>query len=151
VVDSGTDEGRSWDFQSAIAADEVTPGPDGEPVDLRTDVAHVARIYDYWLGGKTNYPADREVAEKVLAAMPSTTQSVRANRSFLRRAVHLLAAERGIRQFLDIGTGVPAANNTHEVAQRVAPDARVVYADNDPSMPWTHTSSFPPGRRTLSL
>ncbi|ADP79975.1 SAM-dependent methyltransferase [Pseudofrankia inefficax] len=132
MADSGTDEGRSWDFQSAIAADEVTPGPDGEPVDLRTDVAHVARIYDYWLGGKTNYPADREVAEKVLAAMPSTTQSVRANRSFLRRAVHLLAAERGIRQFLDIGTGVPSADNTHEVAQRAAPDARVVYADNDP-------------------
>jgi hypothetical protein len=115
-----------------VTADEVVHGPDGKPIDLRTDVAHVARIYDYMLGGKTNYPADREVAEKVMAAMPSTAQSVRANRAFLRRVVHLLAAERGIRQFLDIGTGVPTTDNTHEVAQRAAPEARVVYVDNDP-------------------
>ncbi|MBL7502389.1 SAM-dependent methyltransferase [Frankia sp. CNm7] len=132
MADSDVAGNTSWDFRSAVAADEVVLGPDGEAVDLRTDVAHVARIYDYWLGGKTNYPADREVAEKVLVAMPSTTQSVRANRSFLRRAVHLLASEHGIRQFLDIGTGVPAADNTHEVAQRAAPDARVLYVDNDP-------------------
>jgi hypothetical protein len=115
-----------------LAADSEFPGADGGPVDLRTDLPHIARIYDFWLGGKTNYPADREVAEAVLRAMPSTTQSVIANRAFLRRAVHLLATEHGVRQFLDIGTGIPAANNTHEVAQRAAPDARVVYVDSDP-------------------
>jgi hypothetical protein len=98
-----------------VDAGEVVLEPDGQSVDLRTDVAHIARIYDYWLGGKTNYAADREVAEAVMAAMPSATQSVRANRPFLRRGVHLLAAEHGIRQFLDIGTGVPSIDNTHEV------------------------------------
>lgn len=99
---------------------------------IDTTVAHPARVYDYWLGGSNNFPADREAAERVLAATPGLRSRVRANRAFLARAVRYLAAEAGIRQFLDIGTGIPSANNTHEVAQAVAPDSRVVYADNDP-------------------
>ncbi len=106
------------------AADEA-PGID-------TTVAHPARVYDCWLGGTSNFPADREAAERVLAATPGLRSRVRANRAFLARAVRYLAAEAGIRQFLDIGTGIPSANNTHEVAQAAAPDARVVYVDNDP-------------------
>ena len=104
----------------------------GNAAEIDTTVAHPARVYDYWLGGSSNFPADREAAERVLAATPGLRSRVRANRAFLVRAVRYLAAEAGIRQFLDIGTGIPAANNTHEVAQAVAPDARIVYADNDP-------------------
>jgi hypothetical protein len=99
---------------------------------IDTSVAHPARVYDYWLGGKDNFAADREAAERVLATTPGLRFRVRANRAFLARAVRYLAGEAGIRQFLDIGTGIPAANNTHEVAQAVAPDAKVVYVDNDP-------------------
>jgi S-adenosyl methyltransferase len=99
---------------------------------LDTSVAHPARVYDYWLGGKDNFAADREAAERVLAVAPGLRFRVRANRAFLGRTVRFLAADAGIRQFLDIGTGIPAADNTHEVAQRAAPDSRVVYADNDP-------------------
>jgi S-adenosyl methyltransferase len=95
-------------------------------------VAHPARIYDYWLGGKDNYAADRDAAEQAIAANPGILADVRANRAFLARAVGYLSAECGIRQFLDIGTGLPTANNTHEVAQSVAPDSRIVYVDNDP-------------------
>ncbi len=97
-----------------------------------TSVAHVARVYDYWLGGKDNFAADRAAGDHAIAAYPDIVFSVRANRAFLARAVHYLAAEVGIRQFLDIGTGIPSANNTHEVAQAVAREARVVYVDNDP-------------------
>jgi hypothetical protein len=104
-----------------------------EPVaGLDTGVAHPARVYDYWLGGTNNFAADREAAERVLAVTPGLRFRVRANRAFLGRATRYLAAEAGIRQFLDIGTGIPAAGNTHEVAQQAAPDARVVYVDNDP-------------------
>ena len=92
----------------------------------------LARVYDYWLGGKDNFAADREVAEQVIAAYPGIVFSVRANRAFLGRVVRYLVTECGIRQFLDVGTGIPAAENTHEVAQRLAPDSRVVYVDNDP-------------------
>jgi hypothetical protein len=92
----------------------------------------MARVYDYWLGGKDNYAADRAVAEQVAAAYPDVREAVRAQRAFLARAVHFLATEAGIRQFLDIGTGLPSANNTHQVAQRVVPESRVVYVDNDP-------------------
>jgi hypothetical protein len=95
-------------------------------------VAHQARIYDYWLGGKDNFAADREAAEEAVAAYPPILRAVRAQRAFLARAVRYLAGEAGIRQFLDIGTGLPTASNTHEVAQSAAPDARVVYVDNDP-------------------
>jgi S-adenosyl methyltransferase len=108
-------------------------GPAGAQVPgLDTRHAHPARIYNYWLGGKDNYAADREAAEQAMAANPGIVADVRANRAFLARAVGYLAAERGIRQFLDIGTGLPTASNTHEVAQAAAPAARVVYVDNDP-------------------
>ena len=100
--------------------------------DFDTSVPHIARVYDYWLGGKDNFAADRELGEQTLAAYPNLVYSVRANRAFLARAVRFLAAEMGIRQFLDIGTGIPTASNTHEVAQRVAPQSRIVYVDNDP-------------------
>jgi len=99
---------------------------------IDTTVAHQARIYDYWLGGKDNFAADREAAEQAIAAYPAILRGVRAQRAFLARAVRYLAEEVGIRQFLDVGTGIPTANNTHEVAQAVAKDARVVYVDNDP-------------------
>jgi hypothetical protein len=104
----------------------------GQVPELDTGHAHSARIYDYWLGGKDNFAADREAAEQAIAANPGIVADVRANRAFLARAVRFLAEERGIRQFLDIGTGLPTAGNTHQVAQAVAADARVVYVDNDP-------------------
>jgi hypothetical protein len=88
-------------------------GPADPLVQIDTTVAHPARVYDYWLGGTDNFPADREAAERVLAVTPGLRDRVRANREFLARAVRYLAAEAGIRQFLDIGTGIPAANNTH--------------------------------------
>src|SRR3984885_1083209 len=100
--------------------------------DFDTSVPHIARVYDYWLGGKDNFAADRELGERTLAAYPNLVFSVRANRAFLARAVRFLTTEMGIRQFLDIGTGIPSANNTHEVAQSVAPECRIVYVDNDP-------------------
>ncbi|MEV7628792.1 SAM-dependent methyltransferase [Actinoplanes sp. NPDC089786] len=99
---------------------------------IDTSVAHPARRYNYWLGGKDNYAADRESGDKAKKAFPGIVITVRKNRAFLRSAVTFAAAELGIRQFLDIGTGLPTADNTHEVAQRVHPDARVVYVDNDP-------------------
>ena len=99
---------------------------------LDTSVAHIARVYDYWLGGKDNFAADRAAGDAALQAYPGLVSSVRANRAFLGRAVRYLAGEAGIRQFLDIGTGIPTASNTHEVAQEEAPTARVVYVDNDP-------------------
>ncbi|MFC7544841.1 SAM-dependent methyltransferase [Plantactinospora sp. GCM10030261] len=105
---------------------------DRPPVDLRTDVPHPARVYDYLLGGKDNFAADRAAAEKGLQANPSSRVPPRENRRFLVRAVRHLAAEAGIRQFLDIGTGIPTAPSVHEVAQAVDPTTRVVYADNDP-------------------
>jgi S-adenosyl methyltransferase len=118
-------------------AEEQADGPNGSAAvgrkaGIDTSVAHPARVYDYWLGGKDNFAADREAAERVLAVTPGLRARVQANRAFLARAVRYLAAEAGIRQFLDVGTGIPSANNTHEVAQAVAPDARIVYVDNDP-------------------
>jgi hypothetical protein len=99
---------------------------------LDTGTAHIARVYDYWLGGKDNFTADRVAGDEALEAFPGLISSVRANRAFLARVVRYLAAQHGIRQFLDIGTGIPASSNTHEVAQSVVPEARVVYVDNDP-------------------
>jgi S-adenosyl methyltransferase len=107
-------------------------GPDQARVELNTGVAHPARVYDYWLGGKDNFPADQAVAEMVIAEMPEIRLSVRENRAFLRRVVRFLAEEAGIRQFIDLGAGLPTQGNVHEVAQQVAPEARVVYVDNDP-------------------
>jgi hypothetical protein len=102
------------------------------PVELNTSVPHSARIYDYLLGGKDNFEADRAAAEAIVQASPSLPVSMRANRQYMARVVHYLAAERGIRQFLDIGTGLPTSPNLHEVVQRVAPQSRVIYVDNDP-------------------
>ncbi|TMR41410.1 SAM-dependent methyltransferase [Actinomadura geliboluensis] len=112
----------------------VPDASESEPssADLRTDVAHSARVYDYLLGGKDNYAADRAAAEEVVRIAPYMRTSVRANREFMVRVARYLAAEAGIRQFLDIGTGLPTSPNLHEVVQGVDPSARVVYADNDP-------------------
>ncbi len=116
-------------------AEEVSgsewPSDHAPSADLRTDVPHSARMYDYYLGGKDNFAADREAAEKVLQIFPDVAVGARANRRFLGRAVRF-AAGMGIRQYVDIGTGIPTAENTHEVAQSVASDSRVVYVDNDP-------------------
>jgi hypothetical protein len=104
---------------------------DGPPA-FDTSVAHQARIYDYLLGGKDNYAADRAASEAVLTIYPEMAFNARANRAFLGRAVRYLAGKAGIRQFLDIGTGIPTAGNTHQVAQEIAPESRVVYVDYDP-------------------
>jgi S-adenosyl methyltransferase len=106
-------------------------GPKAPPA-IDTSTAHPARIYDYWLGGKDNFAADREAGELALLAYPDLAKAVQSGRAFLSRAVRFLTGEAGIRQFLDIGTGIPSADNTHEVAQREAPDSRIVYVDNDP-------------------
>jgi O-methyltransferase involved in polyketide biosynthesis len=106
-------------------------GQQQEP-DFDTSVPQTARIWNYWLGGKDNFPVDRAVGDQILEAFPAIVENARASRAFLARAVRYLAGEAGIRQFLDIGTGLPTANNTHQVAQEVAPDARIVYVDNDP-------------------
>ncbi|MCY1136376.1 SAM-dependent methyltransferase [Actinoplanes sp. Pm04-4] len=99
---------------------------------IDTSVPHPARRYDYWLGGKDNFAADRESADAIEAKFPGMRAGIRANRAVLRRMTEFLAGEAGVRQFLDIGTGLPTADNTHEVAQRSAPAARVLYVDNDP-------------------
>ena len=101
-------------------------------VELNTAVPHSARIYDYLLGGKDNFEADRAAAAAIVESSPNLPTSMRANRQYMARVAHVLAAERGIRQFLDIGTGLPTSPNLHEVVQRVAPESRVVYVDNDP-------------------
>jgi len=100
--------------------------------EIDASVPNSARIWNYWLGGKDNYPVDREAGEQFRAIFPEIVEVARSTRAFLNRAVRYLAGEAGLRQFLDIGTGLPTADNTHEVAQRVAPKSRVVYVDNDP-------------------
>jgi SAM-dependent methyltransferase len=110
---------------------EVVAGG-GEPLLFDTSVPHFARVYDYWLGGKDNFAADRAAGDQAIRAFPDVAVSARANRAFLARAVRFLAGEAETRQFLDIGTGIPTGNNTHEVAQFIAPESRVVYVDNDP-------------------
>jgi S-adenosyl methyltransferase len=102
------------------------------PPQIDTSRPQAARVYDYFLGGKNHFAADREMAEKILQNMPTVQCAARENRAFLGRAVRYLAAEAGIRQFLDIGTGLPTTGNVHEIAQAVAPSSRVVYVDNDP-------------------
>jgi DNA-binding transcriptional MerR regulator len=120
------------DNQSVMGSGGEDMGGAGEPPPFDTSVAHVARVYNYWLGGKDNFAADRAAGEQAIKAFPGIPLSARSNRAFLARTVRFLAGEAGIRQFLDIGTGIPSANNTHEVAQSVAPTSRVVYVDNDP-------------------
>ncbi|MFI5930906.1 SAM-dependent methyltransferase [Actinoplanes sp. NPDC051494] len=105
---------------------------DGDFAGIDTTVPHPARRYNYWLGGKDHFAADRESGEEFARTFPGVRIGARANRAMLQRAVRFLATERGIRQFLDVGTGLPTADNTHEVAQRIAPESRVVYVDNDP-------------------
>jgi S-adenosyl methyltransferase len=116
-------------------AEQAEPGSGQAARSIRgldTSVAHPARVYDYWLGGKDNFAADREAGDRALGAYPNMVFAVRANRAFLARAVRFLAADRGIRQFLDVGTGIPTAGNTHLVAQQAAQESRIVYVDNDP-------------------
>ncbi len=115
-----------------VPASQAPGGPGLPPPEFNTGVAHPARVYDYWLGGKDNYAADRVLGDAMIELVPSTRPAVRANRAFLGRAVRYLAGEAGIRQFLDIGTGIPTAGNVHEVAQSAAPESRVFYVDNDP-------------------
>jgi S-adenosyl methyltransferase len=117
----------SDDWLQAPLADEGGPLPE-----IDTSVAHIARVYDYWLGGKDNFAPDRAAAQAAMREDPNVVEGVRGNRAFLARAVRYLTGEAGIRQFLDIGTGIPAADNTHDVAQAQAPECRVVYVDNDP-------------------
>jgi hypothetical protein len=100
--------------------------------DIDVMIPHSARIWNYWLGGKDNFRADREAGDEFLELYPAQLDKARACRRFLTRAVQYLAADEGVRQFLDIGTGLPTANNTHEVAQQMAPESRIVYVDNDP-------------------
>jgi S-adenosyl methyltransferase len=107
--------------------------PGGEvPNQINTNVVSPARIYDYWLGGKDNFPVDRAAGDQVIEVFPGIKLGVRANRALLGRMVRYLAGDAGIRQFLDIGTGLPTKHNTHEVAQAIAPESRIVYVDNDP-------------------
>ena len=116
-----------------MTEEPITALPDDDlPVKIDTTVAHQARIYNYLLGGKDNFAVDREAADRAIEAFPGLAVWARNNRAFLGRAVRYLVAEAGVHQFLDIGTGLPTANNTHEVAQRIAPTARVCYVDNDP-------------------
>jgi hypothetical protein len=105
---------------------------DRKPSGVDTTVAHSARVWNYLLGGKDHFPVDRVAAEQALELMPDLVDAARADRGFLMRVVRFLVGEAGIRQFLDIGTGLPTANNTHEVAQALAPECRIVYVDNDP-------------------
>ena len=109
------------------------PGSDSwEVPKINTGVPHPARVYDYFLDGKDNFEADRVAADAAIEAFPRTAESARAARAFLRRVVQFLAAEAGVVQFLDIGTGLPSGENVHQVAQSAAPGARIVYVDNDP-------------------
>jgi hypothetical protein len=109
---------------------EEPDGTDGSAID--TTVPHSARIWNYWLGGKDNYEVDRVAGDEFVKTFPGIVDVARAGRAFLARAVSYLALEAGVRQFLDVGTGLPTVDNTHEVAQRAAPDSRIVYVDNDP-------------------
>ena len=99
---------------------------------IDTSTPHSARVWNYWLGGKDNYPVDREVGDRFAATYPEIVFVAKASRHYLARAVRYLAGAAGIRQFLDVGTGLPTADNTHEIAQRLAPESRIVYVDNDP-------------------
>jgi hypothetical protein len=119
------------DDSSALSSGPEEPSSTAR-TGIDTTVPHSARIWNYWLGGKDNFAVDRAAGDAWAATFPGVRDIARASRSFLTRSLHYLAAEAGIRQFLDIGTGLPTADNTHQVAQRVAPEARIVYVDNDP-------------------
>ncbi|AYN42983.1 SAM-dependent methyltransferase [Streptomyces dangxiongensis] len=112
--------------------DPVTTPEEAMRQKIDTSVPHSARIWNYWLGGKDNYPVDEEAGDAYTAVFPGIVTIARSSRAFLRRTITYLVSEAGIRQFLDVGTGLPTAQNTHEVAQGLAPEARIVYVDNDP-------------------
>lgn len=119
--------------EQQIAEQRTAPRWTGAaPSTVDVSVPHSARVWNYWLGGKDNFASDRAAGDQVRAIFPEIVEAARYSRAFLREAVTYLAAEAGIRQFLDVGTGLPTADNTHQVAQRIAPQARVVYVDNDP-------------------
>ena len=118
--------------------------------EIDTTRPHPARMYDAYLGGKDNYPADREAVRQILRTFPEVRGMARANRAFMQRAVRFLAGEAGIRQFIDIGTGIPSAGNVHEVAGQAAPGARVVYVDNDPIV-HVHANALLTGSGTTSI
>ena len=119
-------------------------GTQQAPLELNTNVPQSARVYDYWLGGKDNFPADQAMAEAIAEQVPTIRTQVREQRAFLGRTVRYLAGEAGIRQFLDIGTGIPSAGNVHNVAQELAPESRVLYVDNDPIV-LAHARALRPG------
>jgi hypothetical protein len=119
---------------------DSSPGS-GNPPRLDTTVPHSARIWNYWLGGKDNYAVDRAAGDQFLATFPDIAVIARATRAFMGRAVRCLAGEAGIRQFLDVGTGLPTFNSTHEIAQSIAPESRIVYVDNDPVV-LTHATAL---------
>ena len=112
--------------------------------EINSDVPQSARVYDYWLGGKDNFPADRALGDAIAEQLPTIRTQVRGQRAFLGRAVRWLAGEAGVRQFLDIGTGIPTTGNVHEVAQEADPAARVLYVDNDPIV-LAHSRALIPG------
>jgi len=116
---------------SPVTDEPAGPAPTPSPK-IDTSVPHSARIWNYWLGGKDNYPVDRAAGEEYVKVFPGIVDIARHSRYFLARAVRFLAGDAGIRQFLDVGTGLPTVDNTHEVAQRVAPECKIVYVDNDP-------------------
>lgn len=113
-----------------MADDRAVPIEPSDKID--TSVPHSARVWNYWLGGKDNYPVDRALSDEFVKIFPGIADLARVSRHFLARTVRYLAADAGIRQFLDVGTGLPTVDNTHEIAQRVAPESRIVYVDNDP-------------------
>lgn len=121
----------------------------GVPADIRTDIAHPARVYDFWLGGKDNFAADRAAAEQVIQVMPEILDTVRGNRQFLVRSVRFLR-DAGIRQFIDIGSGLPSSPNVHEVAQAGHTGARVVYVDNDPVV-FLHAEALMAGKGATAV
>jgi hypothetical protein len=125
VTDLPSTERRVLMVSVGPPLDDATPA-------INTTVPHSARIWNYWLGGKDNYAVDRAAGDEYLKVFPGVVQMARASRGFLSRAVRYLAGEAGIRQFLDVGTGLPTVDNTHQIAQRVAPASRIVYVDNDP-------------------
>jgi hypothetical protein len=111
---------------------DSSPASGSTPPKIDSSVPHSARVWNYWLGGKDNYPVDRTIGDQVISMVPDIVRIARLQRAFLRSAVKYLVREAGIRQLLDVGTGLPTANNTHEVAQAIAPESRIVYVDNDP-------------------
>lgn len=124
--------------------------PGFAPSEIDTSRPHPARMYDYYLGGKNNYLVDREAAAAVLRAVPEVRDIARGNRAFLQRAVRYLVGEAGIRQIIDIGTGIPTAGNVHEVARQIAPDVRVAYVDNDPIV-HVHANALLTGQGNTSI